>query len=106
MPAQQYSGSEAICVFYVRPARNRARAVAAMEALSLLRDLEATAMQGGPLGEQGGLFWISLPERFVPLMRGRLPRLGYTSAVDLAQPVVEERPGLPEQLAAPGRLTR
>jgi hypothetical protein len=40
-------------IFYVRPARCKARAVATMEALSLLRDLHVVAPAGGPLSGAG-----------------------------------------------------
>lgn len=69
-------------LFYLRPARRRARGVAVMEALCLLRDLGATAPSGGPLGDLGGVFWVVVPERAREAAIGRLPRLGYTVAVD------------------------
>ena len=76
---------QTVLILYLRPARNKARAVAEVEALSLLRDLAVTAPPGGPLSEQGGLFWISIPARFLPIAQERLPRLGYTFAVDHVQ---------------------
>jgi len=69
-------------IFHLRTARRRARAAAVAEALCLLEGLEATAPAGGPLSEQGGVFWIELPEAGESAARERLPRLGYTVAVD------------------------
>jgi hypothetical protein len=60
-----------------------------MEALCLLEDLEATAPVGGPLSEQGGVVWIELPDAAEPRALDRLPRLGYTVAVDRLTPVPE-----------------
>ncbi len=80
--------NEAVLICRVRPARRRALATAQAEAVSLLSDLGAETLSGGPLSEQGGVYWLSLPEGRLPEIRARLPRLGYTSAV--------------HQLAAPG----
>ncbi|MDQ3328507.1 MAG: methyltransferase domain-containing protein [Chloroflexota bacterium] len=76
-----------ILLFHLIPARRKARQVAIAEALSVLRDLEPEAPPGGPLSDRGGLFWISVPTRLLEPARARLPRLGYTTAVDLAEPV-------------------
>jgi SAM-dependent methyltransferase len=57
------------------------------EALCLLADLGATAPAGGPLGEQGGVFWIALPESARETALGRLARLGYCTAVDALAPL-------------------
>src|SRR6266550_7501288 len=59
--------------------------VATMEALSLLRDLHVVAPAGGPLSEQGGVFWITVPVAALETINARLPRLGYTNAVDLLE---------------------
>jgi 16S rRNA G966 N2-methylase RsmD len=72
-------------IFYVRAARRKARAVARREALSLLRDLDVVASSGGPLSEQGGVFWISVPVAALETVIARLHRLGYTCAVDLLE---------------------
>ena len=77
--------SDLLLIFYLRPARVKARAVAVMEALSLLRDLRAGAPVGGPLSEQGGVFWITVPANALETALTRLPRLGYTCAVDLLE---------------------
>src|SRR2546426_5436530 len=76
-------------IFYLRPARCKARVVATMEALCLLRDLHVVAPAGGPLSEQGGVFWITVPGEAVETVITRLSRLGYTYAVDLLE--AEER---------------
>ena len=78
---------KAVLVFRLRPARDKARAAAVAEALSLYDDLDATAPFGGPLSEEGGLFWISLPNEALESAYDRMPRLGYTCAVDLMEPV-------------------
>ncbi len=80
---------ETLLVFYLWPARQKARTSALAEALSLLRDLHARASEKGPLSEQGGLFWIFLPSENLEAARVRLPRLGYTAAVDWLEPVPE-----------------
>ena len=80
---------EILLIFYLWPARSRARAVALAEALSLLRDLHARASEKGPLSEQGGLFWILLPAENLEAARVRLARSGYTAAVDWLEPVSE-----------------
>ncbi|HZR38898.1 MAG TPA: methyltransferase domain-containing protein [Ktedonobacteraceae bacterium] len=79
-----------ICICHLRPARRRAVAVATEEILSLLRDLHAEALQGGPLAEQGAVFWIKLPAETLDTAIARLPHLGYTSAVDLLEPSSEQ----------------
>ena len=80
---------EILLIFYLWPARSRARAVALAETLSLLRDLHARASEKGPLSEQGGLFWILLPAENLEAARVRLARSGYTAAVDWLEPVSE-----------------
>jgi hypothetical protein len=61
-----------------------------MEVLNLLHDLHPIAPPGGPLSEEGGLFWILLPTASIEKARTRLPRLGYTYAVDLLEPLEED----------------
>jgi SAM-dependent methyltransferase len=78
---------ETLLIFYLWPARRKARAVAIAEALALLVDLQATVSEKGPLSEQGGLFWLLLPSDQLEVARLRLPRLGYTAAVDWLEPV-------------------
>jgi hypothetical protein len=73
-------------VFHLRPARRRARAAAVAEALALLHDLEPSAPAGGPLSERGGVLWVELAEAHLDAARARLPRLGYTTAVDRLVP--------------------
>jgi hypothetical protein len=70
-------------VLHQRAARRRARAAAVAEAVALLHDLEASAPAGGPLSERGGVFWVRLPGRHLAAATARLPRLGYSTAVDL-----------------------
>jgi hypothetical protein len=75
----------ALLVLHQRAARRRARAAAVAEALALLHDLEPTAPAGGPLGDRGGVLWVELPERHLAAAVARLPRLGYSTAVDLVE---------------------
>jgi hypothetical protein len=81
----------AMLVFHLRAARRRARAAAVAEALALLHDLEPSAPAGGPLADRGGVFWVELPGRQVGAAAARLPRLGYSTAVDLL--VAGQAPG-------------
>ena len=80
-----------LLILYLRPARRKARAAATVEALSLLRDLDPVAPSGGPLSEQGGLCWLTLPAGALPTAVARFPQLGYTEAVDVAEPTPELR---------------
>ncbi|MCG3179586.1 MAG: hypothetical protein BIFFINMI_01924 [Phycisphaerae bacterium] len=75
-----------ILVCHIRTARRKAREVAAAEVLALLADLGAVALGGGPMSDRGGLFWIDTPEESLAVAERRLPRLGYTDAVDLLTP--------------------
>jgi hypothetical protein len=77
----------ALLVLHQRASRRRARAAAVAEALALLHDLGPTAPAGGPLADRGGVLWVELPERHLEAAVGRLPRLGYTTGVDLVQAV-------------------
>ncbi|HEX5502821.1 MAG TPA: methyltransferase domain-containing protein [Thermomicrobiales bacterium] len=83
---------DALLICHLRPARRKARAVAAAEALALLRDLGPTAPPVGPLAERGGVFWVALPAGAVAAALPRLPRLGYTRAVELLEPLDAARP--------------
>jgi len=83
---------EAMLIFYVRPARSRARSAAVAEALHLLHPWHAITPSGGPLSERGGLFWLSLPGRFLEEAATRFPWLGYTSAVEWLEPQASASP--------------
>ena len=82
------------------------------EALALLHDLAPTAPAGGPGGDRAGRFWVELPERHLGEAVDRLPRLGYSTAVDLveAAPAAAGRArtggGRRGQSREPGRLVR
>jgi SAM-dependent methyltransferase len=76
----------ALLVLHLRAARGKARAAAVAEALALLHDLAPSAPSGGPLSERGGVAWVELPERHLAEATARLPRLGYSTAVDLVAP--------------------
>ena len=73
----------AMLVFHLRAARRRARAAAVAEALALLGDLAPSAPAGGPLADRGGVFWVELAGGQLSAATARLPRLGYSTAVDL-----------------------
>ncbi len=73
----------ALLICTIREARRKARVAATAEALCLLRDLKPAAPDRGPLAERGGVFWIALPRDAIDLAVDRLPRLGYTQAVDV-----------------------
>jgi hypothetical protein len=80
-----------LLIFHLREARRKARGAAVAEALSLLRDLQAIAPESGPLSERSGLFWISFPRDALDQAIERLPRLGYTEAVDVLERVTSTR---------------
>ena len=83
-------------VLHLRTSRAKARSAAAAEALTLLGDLGASAPAGGALAEGGGVFWIDLPATALEAAQARLPRLGYTIAVErLGPPVAGTRTRLP-----------
>ncbi|MBC7871691.1 MAG: hypothetical protein H7Y09_12685 [Chitinophagaceae bacterium] len=75
-----------LLIFRIASARIKAREAAVAEALALLMDLQPQALAGGPLSDQKGVFWIRIPEETLEPALLRLPRLGYTDAVDLLQP--------------------
>ena len=62
-----------------------------MEALCLLRDLYPAAPDSGPLAERGGVFWIALPAEALDTAVSRIPRLGYTWAVDVLEEAAAAR---------------
>lgn len=74
-------------VFHLRPGRKKALEAARTEARTLLRDLDASTPGGGPLSDRAGVFQVDLPEdRFLWALQ-RFPRLGYSNAVDLLEPL-------------------
>ena len=54
--------------------------------LSVLANLGAQVQSGGPLSEEGGVFWVSLPAASLETAVTRFSRLGYTSAIDTLVP--------------------
>src|SRR5688572_16947739 len=93
-------------IFYLRPARKKARHAATTEALCLLRDLDPIAPPGGPLSDEGGLFWIILPKCHLTVAARRFGRLGYTRAVDLVEPIAEDSPSVTDAALSQERVTR
>ncbi len=70
-------------VLRLRAARRKAREAALAEMLAVLRGLDAHRGAGGPLSDQPGVAWVSLPEPNLETALRRLSRLGYTEAVEL-----------------------
>ncbi len=95
-----------LLIFYLRPARRKARDAATAEALHLLGDLDPSAPRGGPLSEQGGLFWVTLVADKLSPALARIPQLGYTRAVDLLEPVSYNHGEDALPLRSAARLTR
>jgi SAM-dependent methyltransferase len=83
-------------VLSLRPARSKAREAGSAEAVALLRDLGAEAAPGGPLSEQKGIIWVTVPVEQLPSAFPRLSRLGYAESVDLLVPE-EESARYPEE---------
>ena len=83
---------DVLLIFWIRAARRKARNAAVVEVLRLLRDLEVTALPGGPFGDQKGVFWVLIPSSALEPARTRLHRLGYSSAVDALVPPGEGWP--------------
>jgi SAM-dependent methyltransferase len=84
---------DVLLIFYLRTARSRAREAAVAEALSVLHDLSPVALPGGPLSERGGLFWVTVRAPALPDAVSRLPRLGYSVAVDRLEPSASKHRG-------------
>jgi SAM-dependent methyltransferase len=63
------------------------------EAVALLRDLGAEPAAGGPLSDQRGVVWVTLPAGHLLAATPRLQRLGYAEAVDLLVTEDELRAG-------------
>ncbi len=80
---------ETLLIFYLWPARCKARAVALTEALFLLRNLQVRISEKGPLSEQGAAFWLLLASEELEAARLRLSRPGYRAAVDWLEPLPE-----------------
>src|SRR5581483_3907002 len=81
---------ETLLIFYLWPARCKARAVALAEALWLLRDLQVRISARGPCSEQGAAFWLLLASEDLEAARLRFSRAGYIAAVDWLEPLFEE----------------
>lgn len=104
---QPSDGDWRVLICSLRPARRRARAVAEAEVLALLEDLGAAQLEGGPLADQRGRFRVTLPARALPSAVPRLPRLGYTAAVDALELLEEgNRRGTAASIVWRGRRYR
>ncbi len=71
----------------LRAARRKAREAAFAEMLAVLRGLDARRGAGGPLSDEPGVAWVSLPEPNLETALRRLSRLGYTEAVEVVTPL-------------------
>lgn len=78
---------ETLLIFHRRTARRKAHEAALLEAETLLADLGVQRETGGPLSNQKGVFWLSLPMEHLNIAVERLPRLGYSDAVDGLEPL-------------------
>lgn len=77
---------DALLIFHIRTARLKAREAAICEAEALLNNLAPVRQTGGPLSEQKGIFWLTIPAEALEQAEARLPHLGYTEAVDMLEP--------------------
>jgi SAM-dependent methyltransferase len=80
--------STAVLICHLRPARRKARLLAQGEALALLETFAARPLDGGPLSESGGVFWVEIDAGDIEPARLRLPLLGYTTGVQTLVPVL------------------
>lgn len=86
---------------HLRPARRKARKAAIVEALCLLRDLNPVELAGGPMSEQGGVFWIGIPGATLGPVAARFLSLGYTMAADALVPLLTHASRGPRGEGAP-----
>jgi hypothetical protein len=75
-----------LLVLRVRRSRGKAVGLAVLEAVSVLGDLGAEAVAGGPFGDEAGTAWVTIPAESLDDASALLPRLGYTTAVDALVP--------------------
>lgn len=73
-------------ICHIREARSKATHAARVELLALLRNYEAQPSDHGPLSDQPGVFWVELPDKWLPMVEPSFPLLGYTSAIDILEP--------------------
>ncbi len=98
---------QTVFIFHLWNARRKSRVIAEVEAYYLLRDLEPQILQGGPLSEKKGVFWIALPKNSIGKAKARLDRLGYTQCVEIPVVVPEsELPPNPQKSVMRGDLIR
>lgn len=96
-----------VLIFHLWNARNKARRVAETEASNLLWDLNPQVLPGGPLSEKRGVFWISVPDKFLTEAVKRFPRLGYTQQIDMVSSMPEkELPVNLKDTVSKGELVR
>src|SRR6266516_2742825 len=87
-------------IFQLSESRRRAREAACAETLALLAPFMPSLPPGGPFGERGGIYWVSL-ERPAPELESCLPLLGYACAAHELVSVEAE----PAELRHPHSLT-
>lgn len=73
-------------VLHLRPARVKARDAAVAEVVALLRDLGGKKASGGPLAEQKGVAWVTVPADRRTEAVERLQHLGYVGRIDGVEP--------------------
>src|SRR5438034_10745150 len=66
-------------IFQLSEARRRAMEAARAETLSLLAPFGPSLPPGGPFGEIGGVYWVTLDSPTL-VLKSRLPLLGYARA--------------------------
>src|SRR5690242_2803366 len=71
-----------VLIFRLMNSRRKAQKSAVFEAMSLLNQLGAIEIANGPLGVQGGLFYVGLPRDLLEAGIRLFPRLGYTASVE------------------------
>lgn len=103
--------TETLLIFHQATARLKARSAAVCEALCLLHDCQPEALRGGPLSDQKGVFWVTISTSCLAAASSRLPRLGYSTAVDMLQPIPEadwrrSQPDLVRWRQSPFRIVR
>lgn len=74
---------QAVLICHIFTARRKARKVAEAEVFYLLHDLDPQILGGGPLSEEKGVFWITIPYGALPKAKRRFHRLGYTQKIDI-----------------------
>jgi SAM-dependent methyltransferase len=97
---------ETLLIFHIRSARLKAREAAIREAEALLNRFSPQRQSGGPLSERKGVFWLTVGADALDAIGERLPRLGYTHAVDTLEPARNKTAETVKWLGNHYRITR